>query len=232
MRGNLKRHSQSCVRKDTRDIGQMFFSHDMSMRKSSFDPEKFRKKLVAAVIMHDLPLSSVEYTGIRALLSYLREEVVFISRNTCKANTLKMHKREKNKIKCMLEEAPGKIGLAFDLWTSITTDGYLSLTVHFIDKDWELHKRVLNFSYMPPPHRGVALSEKVNILLVEWGIETKLFSLTLDNASSNDVFVDMLKSHLNVKKSLLLLNADIYFFLEFDIDTFESEELGIASQKN
>ncbi|KAF5451908.1 hypothetical protein F2P56_026964 [Juglans regia] len=64
-------------------------------------------------------------------------------------------------------------------------------------------KRVLNFSFMPPPHNGISLSEKIYNLLCEWGIQHKIFSLTLDNASSNDVSVELLKTQLNIKKALL-----------------------------
>ncbi|KAK6239005.1 hypothetical protein QUC31_004474 [Theobroma cacao] len=79
---NLKLHDDNCVRKDTRDIGQMIFSKEhssMLMRSSKFDPEKFCELVVAAIVMHNLPLSIVEYIGIRSMLSYLREDVVLIS---------------------------------------------------------------------------------------------------------------------------------------------------------
>lgn len=56
---------------------------------------------------------------------------------------------------------------------------------------------------MPPPHSGVALCEKIYTLLCEWGIESKLFSMTLDNASANNVFVDLLKSQLTLREALL-----------------------------
>ena len=56
---------------------------------------------------------------------------------------------------------------------------------------------------MPPPHTSIALSEKIYTFLTDWGIERKLFSLTLDNASSNDCFVELLKSQLNLKNALL-----------------------------
>ncbi|XVF28957.1 hypothetical protein REPUB_Repub15cG0077500 [Reevesia pubescens] len=169
--GNLLRHMKTCVKRDTRDVGQM--------------------------------LLSKEDGGIRDLLSFLREDVTSISRNTAKADMLKMHKREKSRLKHMLKETPGKICLTSDLWTSITTDGYICLTTHFIDANWKLQKRILTFSFMPPPHTGVALSEKVYGLLTEWEIKSKVFSLTLENASTNDTFVDFLKSQLNMRNALV-----------------------------
>ncbi|XP_017970388.1 PREDICTED: zinc finger BED domain-containing protein DAYSLEEPER-like [Theobroma cacao] len=139
--GNLKRHNDNCVRKDTRDIGQMIFSKEhnsMLMRSSKFDLEKFRELVVAAIVMHNLPLSFVEYIGTKSMLSYLREDVVLISRNTVKADIIKMHKREKCKIQSLLQESPGRICLTFDLWTSVVTDGYMCLTAHFVNKNWVL----------------------------------------------------------------------------------------------
>lgn len=174
--GNLKRHISTCARRNTRDIGQLIVSQEqgiMSMHTSQFDPVIFRELLVAAVVMHDLPFSFVEYTGIRAIFKYLEHNVPIISRNTAKSDVLKMHNREKGVIKRILELAPGRICLTSDLWSSIVTDGYICLTAHFLDKDWVLHKRVLNFCFMSPPHNGVSLSDKVCSLLSDWGIEKK-----------------------------------------------------------
>lgn len=40
-------------------------------------------------------------------------------------------------------------------------------------------------------------------VLCEWGIESKLFSMTLDNAYANNVFVDLLKTQLTLRYALL-----------------------------
>jgi len=49
----------------------------------------------------------------------------------------------------MLNVCPVMICLKSDLWTSLTTDGYMCLTKHFVDNNWILHKRVLTFSITP-----------------------------------------------------------------------------------
>ena len=96
-----------------------------------------------------------------------------ITRNIAKADVVEMHKREKTKLKFPLESVDCRISLTYDLWTSITTDEYLCITAHFIDQDWRLEKRILNFCFMPPPHTGICLTEKIHALLIEWGIEKK-----------------------------------------------------------
>lgn len=107
----------------------------------------------------------------------------------------------------MLESAPGRISLTSDCWSSVTMDGYISLTAHFIDKDWSLQKRVLNFSFLPPPHSGVALCDKIVSLLREWEIDNQIFSLTLDNASANDVSTVLL---MNQFKGSLVANGRLF----------------------
>ena len=165
---NLLKHLQTC--KKQRDLSQMMFSQSsgsLTMHASKFDPDKFRELVIKGIIKHDLPLKFVEYEGVRAILSYLHEEVKHISRNTAKSDVLNLYKKEKCRLKRLLESIPGRVNLTSDLWTSIATDGYLCLTAHFIDDDWRLQKRILNFCFMPPPHSGVAICERIYNLLVD-----------------------------------------------------------------
>ncbi|KAG2720923.1 hypothetical protein I3760_02G056800 [Carya illinoinensis] len=191
--GNLKRHIDTCPRRNTRDIGQLMLGQNsggISVSTSKFDPVQYRQLLVEAIVKHDLPFRFVEYSGVRTFMQYVRPDIPIISRNTAKADLIKI-------------DAPGRICLTSDLWTSLSTDGYMCVTAHFLDKKWDLKKRVLNFSFMPPPHNGISLSEKIYNLLCEWGIQDKIFALTLDNASSNDVSVDLLRTQLNIKRALV-----------------------------
>jgi hypothetical protein len=137
------------------------------------------------------------------MIKYLHPDAPLISRNTLKADLKNLHIRGKQNVKFILNGCPWRICLTSYLWTSLTTDGYICLTTHFIDKNWVLSKMVLNFSFMPPPYNGISLCEKTYNMLEEWVIETKVFTITLDNAYSNDVFVCILKNQLNMKKALL-----------------------------
>ncbi|KAG2702548.1 hypothetical protein I3760_06G095200 [Carya illinoinensis] len=184
---NMKRHIDTCPRRSN----------------LKFDTNEYRELLVAAIVKHELPFRFVEYSGVRSLLQYLRPDIPTISRNTANADLVKIYHREKRRIKYLLNDSPGRISLTSDLWTSITTDGYMCITAHFLDKKWVLQKRVLNFSFMPPPHNSISLSEKIYNSLYEWGIQHKIFALTLDNASSNDVSVELLRTQLNIKKALV-----------------------------
>ncbi|KAL2941768.1 putative AC9 transposase [Bienertia sinuspersici] len=173
--GNMLRHIRSCKGKVYRDIGQMILQSNASgaveNRPSTFKFDEFREILALAIARHNLPLQFVEYEGIRAVFSYLCPEVKHVSRRTIKNDIMKIHAKEKTKLDELLKRAPGRIAITSDCWSSITTDGYISLTAHFIEKNWRLGKRVLAFSFIPPPHTGAALAEKMTCLLKQWGIE-------------------------------------------------------------
>lgn len=109
-----------------------------------------------------------------------------------------MYSIEKSKLYDLLRLVPGRIALTSDCWTSVTTDGYISLTAHFVDHNWCLQKRILAFTSMPPPHNGASLAERVCGLLKQWGIDKKIVSITLDNASANDSMANALKFDLNL----------------------------------
>ncbi|MBA0618120.1 hypothetical protein Godav_027510 [Gossypium davidsonii] len=55
---------------------------------------------------------------------------------------------------------------------------------------------VLNFVDVPPLHSGVFLYDALYKCLQDWGIEGKVCSISVDNASYNDVAVRMLKDSL------------------------------------
>ncbi|WVZ76057.1 hypothetical protein U9M48_024059 [Paspalum notatum var. saurae] len=47
--------------------------------------------------------------------------------------------------------------------------------------------RVLNFIELDPPHTGAVIAQAVFDCLVEWKIEDKIMTITLDNANNNDI---------------------------------------------
>ena len=153
--------------------------------------------LVSAVIQHDLPFSYVEYDGIRKFFKYISPSFPVISRNTLVSDINKLYSVEKSKLKEVLANTPHRICLTSDVWTACTSEGYICLTAHFVDSNWKLNSKILNFEHFPPPHTGVELASKVLTFLKGWEIEKKIFSLTLDNASSNDTMQNILKEQLN-----------------------------------
>ncbi|KAL2937168.1 Zinc finger BED domain-containing protein RICESLEEPER 2 [Bienertia sinuspersici] len=80
--------------------------------------------------------------------------------------------------------------------TSDACLGFLTRTVHFIDNNWSLTSRILNFRYFPRLIEVWTFIFLLLGLLKEWSLERKAFSITCDNAGVMDVMVARLKSDL------------------------------------
>ena len=93
-------------------------------------------------------------------------------------------------MKIFLEKSTQRISLTIDTWTSIQNINYMCVTTYFIDDDWQNHKRILNFRQVPN-HKGETIRKVVESLLLSWGID-KIFTLTVDNATSNSGTVSYL----------------------------------------
>ena len=78
-------------------------------------------------------------------------------------------------MKCMLSKVPSRISLASDVWASCTFKGYISLTSHYVDANWKLNSKILNFSHFPLPHLGREMTKVIYGVLEEWRIEHKFF---------------------------------------------------------
>ncbi|XP_040997110.1 zinc finger BED domain-containing protein RICESLEEPER 2-like [Juglans microcarpa x Juglans regia] len=111
------------------------------------------------------------------------------------------YETEKTKLKALLEPVD-KVHITTDMWTSCQKLSYMVVTCHFIDTDWHLQRRVLNFCNVPPLHTGLLIADALEKCFQGWGIENKISSITVDNASSNDVAIRILKDNFRLKKTL------------------------------
>jgi len=197
---HLSRHVNTC-----RSIANL----DVDLNKEGkFGTRKInqkihRKLLARAIIKHSLPYNFVEYEGIREWIKYINPNVDMKCRNTTVLYVEKEYIEEMEKFKQMMSKIPNRICLTCDVWTAITFEGYICLTAHFVYENWNLTSKILNFCRMKPPHTGVELENVVFDCLKQWGIDKKIFSLTLDNVSTNNILQDILKNHLWVHRNLL-----------------------------
>ncbi|XP_042460242.1 zinc finger BED domain-containing protein RICESLEEPER 1-like [Zingiber officinale] len=122
-----------------------------------------------------------------------------------------LYTAKKNKVSCIPSRScPGRISLTVGLWTTSQTLGYICLSGQFIDSEWKLHRRMLNFFMVSSPHSENALSVAISISLSDWNMKSKLFNITLDNnCSSHDIYGVNLRDHLSNKNALMLKEKKI-----------------------
>ena len=84
-----------------------------------------------------------------------------ISRNTMKKDYIWVYEIEKKKLHVLLKDVK-KISLTTDLWKSKNQKiEYMVLTGHFVDHNWKLQKRVLNFVHIPPSRCGIDIADSI-----------------------------------------------------------------------
>ncbi|KAI5313668.1 hypothetical protein L3X38_042844 [Prunus dulcis] len=130
--------------------------------------------------------------GFRHFCSVACPRFIPPSRRTLARDLLALYYDEKQLLKAKL--ATYRVCLTTDTWTSVQNINYMVLTAHFLDGDWMLHKRVLNFCVIQN-HKGRTIGRLIEKCLIDWGIE-RVLTITLDNASTNDKAVSYLQNKM------------------------------------
>jgi hypothetical protein len=125
-----------------------------------------------------------------------------ISCATVKSGCMATNFSEKKKIKAMLGGVE-KVNITTDMWTSSQRVSYM-IVIHFVDLDWFLQKRILNFLNVLHPHSGVIISDALRKCFIEWGIKDKvlLLTITADNVRANDSAIRIIKDDFELRNEL------------------------------
>ncbi|KAH9687278.1 BED-type domain-containing protein [Citrus sinensis] len=153
-----------------------------------------RRAVTKMIIMGELPLSFVDNKGFRHFCSVAIPQFVMPSRRTVGRDVMDLFFEEKIMLKSLICNNKQRVSLTTDLWTSVQNMSYMVITAHFIDSDWCLNRRIISFSVIED-HRGKTIGKKIVACLQDWGIE-RLFAITVDNASTNDVAVNYVTMQL------------------------------------
>lgn len=80
------------------------------------------------------------------------------------------------------------------MWSSLQNINYMVVTVHFVDSNWQLQRKILSFSQITS-HKGDLIGKEIETVLHDWGID-RILTITVDNAFANDLAVKYVKRKL------------------------------------
>ena len=132
-----------------------------------------------------MPFNIVEQPGFKKLVSKLDERYQVPSRKYF----------TKTAIPALYIDTRGKIAesvknveyfsITTDMWSSNTMEPYLAVTIHFIDKEWELQSYCQQTTFVPEDHTADNLVVVLQGVLESWGLpENRLACATTDNGSN------------------------------------------------
>ncbi|CAN1320638.1 Putative AC transposase [Linum perenne] len=121
------------------------------------------------IIIHEFPLSVVNYVGVRRFIRSLQPAFKIVSRNTIKSDIIKVYNEGKTHIMIELERTMSRVAVTTDMWTSNNNKrGFMVVTAHFIDDSWTLQNRILRFIYVPTPHTKYVLCRVLFYTITKW----------------------------------------------------------------
>ncbi|KAK8636160.1 hypothetical protein V6N13_004868 [Hibiscus sabdariffa] len=160
-----------------------------------FDEDAIRKALIHMIIVDELPFRIVEGEGFKLFLSRACPRFHPPSQFVVRKDCLDLFNAMKNLMKKFFGQDTSRICLTTDTWTSLQRVSYMVLTAHWIDEEWMLQKRIINFCLISA-RRDENIGQALEKCIQDWGIE-RIFTISVDNASANTVGVEYLRKKLN-----------------------------------
>uniref|UniRef100_H2ZT93 HAT C-terminal dimerisation domain-containing protein n=1 Tax=Latimeria chalumnae TaxID=7897 RepID=H2ZT93_LATCH len=125
-----------------------------------------------------LPISFVEGDGFQELMEYIELEYTVPARKTIMARLEKLHTECAAAVSNKLASAE-KVAIMTDLWTTLNTKSYVTITCHFI-RQWKMESIILQTCALPERHTAENLADMLDL-------ESKREKITVcvhDNASN------------------------------------------------
>ncbi|KAG2679651.1 hypothetical protein I3760_11G059800 [Carya illinoinensis] len=165
-----------------------------------YDREKLKEMISNLFIQCELPFKVIEHPAFVKLLGYLEPRHNLPSRTTFQKECIGLYKEEKQKLKALLSNQ--RVCLTTDIWTSVQNKNYICVTCHYVDQNWVLHKKIIMF-FKIPNHRGETIAWMLESCLMDCEIN-RLCTITVDNATSNDVAIDHVRRSIRDKEFTIL----------------------------
>ncbi|KAL0016122.1 hypothetical protein SO802_003191 [Lithocarpus litseifolius] len=163
-----------------------------------YSEERIKLVLPMMIIIDELPFKFLERQDFQEFMEIVEPRFPIPHRTTIAC--MKIYSSEED----ILRKAfVGKrVCVTTDTWTSIQNLKYMVVTAHFIDGDWTYQQKILNFCPITN-HKGDTIGRAVELCLLKWSID-RLFTITTDNTSSNDVAIDYVKKKTKKRDSSIL----------------------------
>lgn len=161
------------------DISSFFKPKACSQQRTNGTNER-----IVEFIARDLrPVSVVSGVGFKGLLAWL-EPGYTVPSATCVTKLVRRRFLQgRDRLVLLLKSEVG-ISFTTDMWTSSKTQGYITITGHFIDQFWELRSCVLTTKHFPERHTAENISKTLKKQAEEFGILEKVPCVVHDQASN------------------------------------------------
>jgi hypothetical protein len=118
------------------------------------------------------------------------------SRNTIRKWIILQYQQEKTQLRRELRAARSNIHISFDLWTSPNTYAIMAIVAHYIDSNGKRQAKLFALRSLDGEYTGENMATLLLKVFMEYKIGRRISFFITDNASSNDVCIDLVLSKL------------------------------------
>ena len=141
--------------------------------------------VVIWIIDNQQPFNVVENKKFIEMMNVFDPRYRVPDRHQIKEMTILEFNKRRSNIKYDLNKIPGKVSFTADMWTStMSSESYLGLTIHYINQDWDLQRFLLDIVPFKTRHTGVNIANAISNVLEEFNLINKTLALTTDNESA------------------------------------------------
>ena len=133
------------------------------------------------IVRSQMPFSIVDSSWFKKLCSVLDQRYVLPSRQYLQQQILNRFANHRSLVADELGRLSTKVSLTADIWTSITNQVYLRVTIHYIDNEWNIQHYLLDLIYFKHHYTDIRTKEKLFQLINKMNLNGKILSLIMDN---------------------------------------------------
>ena len=169
----MKTSEKECTSKATDKTVKDLFEAWTKLSSSSREHKELTKSVTYFLAKDMLTTYTVEKSGFVQMLTKFNSRYELPSRNYFSRVAIPaLYSEVKSEIQQKINDQHFTYYAGTtDLWSSIASEPYLSYTIHYIDKNWNMCSKCLQTHYMPEAHTAVNLQEALNSSLEQWNLD-------------------------------------------------------------
>ncbi|XP_026398540.1 zinc finger BED domain-containing protein DAYSLEEPER-like isoform X1 [Papaver somniferum] len=205
--GNLQRHLKHRHPDEYDKMGDTVSNTSTQLvttasKSSTVDLDNLNWLLLRWLIGGSFPPSALQDKWLSNSFKFVNPMVKLWSNERLQAIIREVFKSTQEDVKASLELVNSKISLTLDFWTSYQQIFYMSITCHWIDESWSLHKVLLDILRIPLSCAGADIYRVIVKVLKIYNIGNKILSCTHDNSQKTIHACHKLKAYLDGQNSM------------------------------
>ena len=163
----------------------------------AYNRDRMIEQFATYVTLDELPFSHGESDNLEHMIkTSINPAFRRIPRNTLKRHTQKQYYGQRAQLIEYFHDFDGMVSLTSDCWSSSQGEPFICVTVHWIDSDYYLQKRIIAFDVMDERHTGYNIKQRILETINEFNLLHKVFTISLDNASSNNKAMEYIRNDI------------------------------------